>query len=344
MSKVSVIGIDLAKNSFQVHGVDSQGKPVLRKTLKRSQVAPFFANLPACIVGMEACASSTYWSRVIESCGHKAKRMHPKFVKPYLMAEKNDSNDAEAICEAVQRPRMRFVPNKTQEQADIQAIHRVRNNFVRARTAAINQVRGLPAENGMILKQGACHVRFHLPGILGDPENGLSGIMRRLLRCQYENITFLDAQIVEQDRLLKDIAREHEACRRLMRIPGVGVMTATMLLTVAGTGQDFKNGRQFAAYLGLVPRQHSTGGKRRLLGISKRGDRYARTLLIHGGRAVLRTLKMNREPLGDGARHAWLVNLLDRRGSNRASVALANRTARIAWSMLVHGTEYANAA
>lgn len=344
MSTVSVIGIDLAKNTFQLHGVDSQGKTVLRKTLKRTQVADFFSNLPHCLVGMEACASSTYWARVIDSCGHTAKRIHPKFVKPYLMAEKNDPNDAEAICEAVQRPRMRFVPNKTQEQADIQAVHRVRRGFVQARTAAMNQVRGLLAENGIVLKQGACHVRFFLPTIIDDHENGLSGTMRQLLRSQYENITFLDARIAEQDKALKDIAKEQEACRRLMRIPGVGILTATILLTVAGTVQDFKNGREFAAYLGLVPRQHSTGGKRRLLGISKRGDSYVRTLLIHGGRAVLRSMKMDRAPLGDGARNAWLVSLVDRRGHNRASVALANRTARIAWSMLAHGTEYAKAA
>lgn len=272
MRTVTTIGVDLAKNTFQLHGVDAHGKVALRRTLRRDQVVKFFANLPECLVGMEACASSAFWARAIEECGHTVRRIHPRFVRPYLMADKNDANDAAAICEAVSRPRMRFVPHKTQEQADIQAIHRVRKVLVLARTAAFNQARGLLAENGLVIRQGACHVRSHLPAMVGDQDNGLSEMMRRLLASIHEYITTLDARIAVQDKVLAGIAKEHEACKRLMKIPGVGVLTATILLTMAGAATDFKNGREFAAYLGLVPRQYSTGGKQRLLGITKRGD------------------------------------------------------------------------
>lgn len=344
MKNVTIIGVDLAKNTFQLHGVDVDGRTVLRRKLQRDQVATFFSNLPACLVGMEACASSAYWARVIEGCGHTVRRIHPKFIKPYLLADKNDANDAAAICEAVGRPRMRFVPNKTQGQADIQAFHRVRQGLVQARTAAINQARGLLAENGIVIRQGACHLRLQLPGIVDDLDNGLSSAMRRLLSSIYERIDFLEAQIDVLNKELQTIAKENEVCKRLMKVPGVGVLTATIMLAVVGTATDFKNGREFAAYLGLVPREYSTGGKQRLLGITKRGDSYARTLLIHGARAVLRAMKVGRTPLGDGIQTDWLARLIDRRGYNRASVALANKTARIVWNMLAKGTEYRMAA
>lgn len=344
MDRITTIGIDLAKNSFQLHGVDAQGKMILRKTLRRDQVVTFFANLPECLVGMEACASSAYWARVIEECGHTVRRIHPRFIKSYLMADKNDANDAAAICEAVSRPRMRFVPRKSQEQADIQALHRVRQGLIQARTAAINQVRGLLAENGITIRQGPSQLRLRLPVIVDDQENGLSGCMRQLLTSVYEHIVALEARIATHDRQLQTIAKEHEACNRLMKVPGVGVLTATILLTMAGSAADFKNGRQFAAYLGLVPRQYSTGGKQRLLGITKRGDSYTRTLLIQGARAVLGAIKIGRAPLGEGECSAWLVRLADRRGPNRACVALANKTARIVWSMLASGSEYRMAA
>lgn len=341
MKSVTTMGIDLAKNSLQLHGVDERGKPVLRKSLRRDKAVAFFANLPECLVGMEACATSAYWARVIEECGHTVRRIHPKYIKPYLMAGKNDANDAAAICEAVSRPRMRFVPRKSREQADLQALHRVRQGFVQARTAAINQARGLLAENGIVLRKGSSHVRSRLPDILNDPDNGLSGLMRRLLASLYEHIVALDAQIAAHTKQLKGVAQENDACKRLLSIPGVGVMTATLLLSLVGAASSFKNGRQFAAYLGLVPRQHSTGGKQRLLGITKHGDSYARTLLIQGARAVLRAMKYGHAPLG----HAdWLHRLVDRRGANRACVALANKTARIAWSMLAHESHYRAAA
>ena len=335
MKSVSTIGVDLAKNSFQLHGVDNKGKTVLRRTIRRDKVALFFANLPACLVGMEACSGSAYWARVIESCGHTVRRIHPRFVTPFRMADKNDANDAEAICEAVQRPRMRFVPHKTQDQSNIQALHRVRDRFVGARTATINQVRGLLAEYGITIRQGARYVRSQLPIILGDLDNGLSDVIRGLLAVLYEHIASLDEQISKQDTALKEIAKNREDCQRLLQIPGVGILTATILVALAGRAVDFKNGREFAAFLGLVPRQHSTGGRQRLLGITKRGDHYARTLLIHGARSVIRAANKRQS-----AEAGWLAGLVHRRGVNRAGVALANKMARTAWSMLAKGSEY----
>jgi len=343
MNTIKVIGLDLAKNIFQAHGIDEHGKIILRKKMKRDQVPSFFANLPSCLVGLEACATSAYWARVIESCGHTVHRIHPRFVKPYLMNNKNDANDAAAICEAVQRPHMHFVPHKSQEQADIQSIHRVREGFVKARTATINQIRGLLAENGIVIKQGACHVRKELPSIIDNFENELSSIMRQLLQTLYEYITILDDKIAEQEKFLTIISQENDACKRLMKMPGIGLLTGTVLLTATGRIGDFQNGREFSAFLGLVPRQHSSGGKSRLLGITKRGNGYVRTFLIHGARAVIRSIKMGGSPLGKGSTSKWIADLLERKGYNLASVALANKMARIAWCMLMHGSEYKQA-
>ena len=253
LKNVNTIGIDLAKNNMQLHGVDSSGKFCLRRTLRRDQVPLFFANLPACLVGGGMCHF-----RVLAAC-HRLSRTHrpsdsPSFCQTLSHADKNDANDAAAVCEAVQRPYMRFVPHKSQEQSDIQAIHRVRKGLVQARTAAINQVRGLLAENGIVIKQGACHVRSHLPTIVEDHENHLSAIMRELLAELYEHIVALDARIDWQSKALQLISNERDVCWRLMEIPGVGFLTATILLTVTGIPNDFKNGREFATFLGLVPR------------------------------------------------------------------------------------------
>jgi len=342
MKTVTTIGIDLAKNSFSVYGVDAKGKPVLSRTLSRAGVVRFFANLPACLVGMEACASSEYWARTIESLGHEVRRIHARYVKAFLFGAKNDTNDAAAICEAVQRPNMRFVPHKSPEQADIQCIHRVRQGYVKSRTAVVNQARGLLAEYGIVIRQGICAFRNQLPTIIADEENGLSGLMRQNLISLHESLCFLDNRILEQDKLLKVIVKENEACQRLMEVPGIGIMTATILLSIAGVASNFKNGREFAAYLGLVPRQNSSGGKTRLFGISKRGDCYTRYLLIHGARAALSRLIGGYTP--EHRRNTWIVELTTRRGKNRASVALANKTARIVWSMLTQGTQYKHAA
>ena len=342
MKAITTIGIDLAKNSFSVYGVDAKGKPVLQRTLTRTGVVRFFANLPACLVGMEACASSEYWARTIESLGHEVRRIHPRYVKAYLLGAKNDANDAAAICEAVQRPNMRFVPHKSPEQVDIQCVHRIRQGYIRSRTALINQTRGLLAEYGIIMRQGASQVRLSLPNIIADEGNELSGLMRRNLASLNDSLCFLDQQIAEQDTLLKAIAKENETCKRLMQVPGIGFITATVLLTVAGVASNFKNGREFAAYLGLVPRQNSTGGKTKLLGISKRGDSYIRTLLVHGARAVLSSLIAGRTP--ERRQNKWLAELAERRGTKRACVGLAHKTARIAWSLMAKGTEYKLAA
>ena len=342
MKTITTIGIDLAKNSFSVYGVDARGKCVLQRTLTRSGVTRFFANLPACLVGMEACASSEYWARTIESLGHTVRRIHPRYVKAYLLGAKNDANDAAAICEAVQRPNMRFVPHKSPEQMDIQCVHRIRQGYVRSRTALINQARGLLGEYGIVMPQGTSQARLRLPAVIADESNGLSGLMRRNIASLYDSLRFFDQKIAEQDAILKTIAKENEGCKRLMRIPGIGFITATALLTVAGVASNFKNGREFAAFLGLVPRQNSTGGKTKLLGISKRGDKYIRTLLVHGARAVLRSFVIGRMP--EGRRSQWLAALIARRGTKRACVGLANKTARIAWSLLAQGTEYKLAA
>ena len=342
MKTITTIGIDLAKNSFTVYGVNAKGKPVMQHTLTRAGVVRFFAHLPSCLVGMEACASSEYWARTIESMGHTVRRIHPRYVKAYLLGAKNDVNDAAAICEAVQRPNMRFVPHKSPEQTDIQCIHRIRQGFVRSRTALINQTRGLLSEYGIVIRQGTSTIRNHLPLLIADDANGLSPCMRRNLTSLYESLCFLDDRILGQEKLLKEIVRENEACKRLLKVPGIGILTATILLSVAGVASNFKNGREFAAYLGLVPRQHSTGGKTKLLGISKRGDSYTRTLLIHGARAVLHSFMSGRTP--QARQNAWLAELVARRGKNRAGVALANKTARIAWNMLAQGTEYRLAA
>lgn len=342
MKTITTIGIDLAKNSFSVYGADAKGKRVLQRTLTRSGLVRFFANLPACLVGMEACASSEYWARTVESLGHTVRRVHPRYVKAFLLGAKNDANDAAAICEAVQRPNMRFVPHKSPEQMDIQAAHRIRLGFVRSRTALVNQARGLLGEYGLIIPRGIHHVRSHLPTIIADEHNELSGLMRRNLASLYESLCFLDRQITEQESILKTIVKENEACTRLMRIPGIGFLTATILLSVPGVASNFKNGREFAAFLGLVPRQNSTGGKTKLFGISKRGDTYIRTLMVHGARAVLSSLIAGRTP--EHRQNKWLADLATRRGTKRACVGLANKTARIAWSLLAHGSEYKLAA
>lgn len=251
MTTVTTIGIDPAKNSFSVYGVDAKGKPVLSRALSRAGVVCFFANLPSCLVGMEACASSEYWARTIENLGHEVRRIHPRYVKAYLLGAKNDANDAAAICEAVQRPNMRFVPHKSPEQTDIQCIHRIRQGYVKSRTALINQTRGLLAEYGIVIRKGVCAIRNQLSALIADEENALSGLMRRNLTSLYESLCFFDERIREQDKLLKAVVKDNVVCQRLMQVPGIGIMTATILLTVAGVASNFKNGREFAAYLAL---------------------------------------------------------------------------------------------
>ncbi len=332
--KIRTVGLDLAKTQFQVHGVDETGTKVVNKALKRSQMLSFFANLPPCLVGMEACGSAHYWARKLSELGHTVKLMAPQFVKPYVKSNKNDAADAEAICEAVTRPNMRFVPVKDEEQQAVLALHRARQGFVKTRTAQANQIRGLLAEYGVVIPQGIGHIAKRLPDILEDGENDLPFLFRQLLERLGEHLKELDRQVGELDAAIQTWHRQSAASRRLAEIPGIGPITASALVASVGDAKNFANGRQLAAWLGLVPRQHSSGGKPTLLGISKRGDTYLRTLLIHGARAVVRVAegKENADPR--------LKRLLERRHKNIATVAWANRNARIVWALLAHDRTY----
>jgi len=333
--KVTAIGVDLAKNLIQLHGVDAQGKAALKKQLKRNQVLSFFANLSPCVIGMEACAGAHHWARKLESFGHRVKLMAPQFVKPYVKTNKNDAADAEAICEAVTRPSMRFVPTKNIEQQAVLALHRARQGFVKARTAQANQIRGLLAEYGIVIPQGLSHISKRVPMVVEDGESELPGVFRQLLQRLVEHLKEIDRQVLELEARIQLWHRQNEASRKLAQIPGIGPITASALVASIGDAKSFANGRQLAAWLGLVPRQHSSGGKQVLLGISKRGDVYLRTLLILGARAVLRILDQKTD-----CTQAWLKRLLARRNSNVAAVALANKNARIVWALLAHGREY----
>ena len=339
MNKSSVIGLDLAKNVFQIHGVDSDGEVVVRKQLKRSQMRQFFANLEPCLIGMEACGGAHYWSRELSGFGHTVRMMAPVFVKPYLKSNKNDRNDAEAICEAVQRPSMRFVQPKRPEQQAVLHLHHGRRLLVRQRVALSNHMRGILSEYGIVLPQGVKVIPRRLPVILEDGDNEVPMLARHLLaefKAQYDEL------IERIDRIEQQIKAWHAkdaVSQRLANIPGIGVLTATALAATVGEGQDFSHGRQLAAYLGLVPRQASSGGKERLLGISKRGDGYLRQLLIHGARAVIHHIR-RRLKAGRPSGNPWLEQLLQRCHVNEAAVALANKMARMAWVLVARHETY----
>ena len=333
--RVKVLGIDLAKSSFQVHGVDGEGNTVLRRKLSGEKLKRQMANMAPCLVGMEACGSAHYWARTFREYGHEVRLMAPQFVKPYVKSNKNDTVDAEAICEAVQRSSMRFVAVKETAQQDTQSLHRIRSLAVAHRTAQVNQIRGLLLEYGVKIPQGRRHVRARMPEILEDADNGLNALFRELLDGLYEELVRLDERIAEYDHKIEQLAQQDTRAQALMSIPGIGPKGATALLSAIGDAGVFGNGREMAAWLGLVPRQHSTGGKARLLGISKRGDVYLRTLLIHGARAVLRVAgkKTDRQSL-------WALSVQRRRGTNIAAVALANKIVRVAWALLTKGERY----
>ena len=326
--KITTIGIDLAKEVFQIHGVDQHGKAALCKQLKRNEMTKFFANMEPCLIGMEACGSAHHWARKLEGYGHTVKLMAPQFVKPYVKTNKNDMADAEAICEAVSRPNMRFVAKKTVEQQAILSVHRARQGFVKARTAQGNQIRGLLSEFGIVIPQGIRTIAKCVPEILEDGDNGLPGAMRQLIECLTNNLKEMDRQVKELEAQIQLWHRENEASRKLAEIPGLGPITASTIIATVGDAREFENGRQLAAWLGLVPRQNSSGGKQVLLGISKRGDTYLRTLLIHGARAVIRFAENKAEP------GSWLRKVMARRNKNVAAVALANKNARIIWALL----------
>jgi transposase len=332
---ITTIGLDLAKNVFQVHGADERGKAVLRKQLRRDQVTSFFAKLEPCIVGIEACGGAHFWGAKLTTLGHTVKMMSPQFVKPYVKTNKNDALDAEGICEAVGRPNMRFVPIKSAEQQSVVALHTARQGFVKARTAQANQIRGLLAEFGLVIPRGIRHLYERVPKLLEENEMSLPGRLRLLIERLLEHLKVLDKQVDELgDEILK-WHRASEASQRLEGIPGIGPITASALVAAAGDARNFKNGRQFAAWLGLVPRQNSSGGKNQLLGISKRGDVYLRTLLIHGARSVVQHAEAHLERANQ-----WLARLIGRRNTNVATVAVANKNARIAWALLTRGEDF----
>ena len=329
------IGLDLAKMVFQVHGVDRDEQRVIKRQLRRSQMLTFFEQLPACKIGMEACAGAHYWARELGQMGHEVKLIAPQFVKPYVKSQKNDANDAEAICEAVGRPNMRFVAIKTVAQQDLQAVHRIRGELVKSRTAKVNQIRGLLAEYGEIVPARIESIRRAIPELQEDATNGLTPLFRRLLEGLRLDLVELDRRVGELDQEIAVAAKEDPVARRLQTVPGIGPITATALVAAVGDGRQFKRGRDLAAWLGLTPGQHSSGGKDHLLGISKRGDSYLRTLLIHGARSVLRAVGNKSDP-----RSRWIAGVAARRHKNVAAVALANKNARIVWALLTRGEDY----
>jgi transposase len=333
--KVTTVGVDLAKSVFSVHGVDEHGRPALRKTVRRGRLLELFAQLPACVVGMEACSGAQHWARELRKLGHEPRIMAAEFVEPYRRGGKNDTNDAAAICEAVSRPQMHFVPIKSVEQQAVLAVHRLRQGLVEERTALANRIRGLLTEYGLVIGVGLDRLRKALPAILEDAENAVPGIAREVFADATRQLIELDARIGEYDRRIAALARASEPAQRLMRIEGVGPVTASAIVASVGDANVFRNGRQFAAWLGLTPRQHSTGGKQRLGAMTKHGDIYLRTLLIHGSRAVLRTTAQRID-----AKSRWVETLRRRRPDNVAAVALAAKHARIIWALLARGEHY----
>ncbi len=333
--KVTTVGLDLAKSVFTLHGVDERGNMVLRKTVRRAKLLELFAQLPACVVGMEACSGAQHWARELRKLGHDPRIMAAEFVEPYRQGGKNDTNDAAAICEAVSRPKMRFVAVKSVEQQAVLAVHRLRQGLVEERTALANRLRGLLTEYGLIVGVGLDRLRHALPAIVEDGENGIPGIAREVFADAARLLTELDVRIGDYDRRIAGLARASEPAQRLMQLEGIGAVTATAIIATVGDATAFGNGRQFAAWLGLTPLQHSTGGKQRLGAMTKHGDVYLRTLLIHGTRAVLRIT-----PQRSDAKSRWVERLRRRRPDNVVAVALAAKHARIIWALLARGQHY----
>ena len=335
MQAVTTIGLDIAKSVFQVHGVDAEGNIIIRRQLKRRYVLAFFQKLPPCLVGIEACASSHHWSRELQALGHRVRLMPPAYVKPYVKRQKNDATDAEAICEAVSRPNMRFVETKTTEQQGCLMLHRTRHLFIRQQTAVINAIRAHLAEFGIVAPVGRNGVD-QLLGVVADAnDKRLPSVARACVAALGAQLQMLKAQILQFDRLIRAWHRSSEASKRLDEIPGVGPALATALVASVADPKAFRSGRDFSAWIGLVPKQNSSGGKERLGSISKRGDRYLRSLFTAGALAVIRYAKIH------GTKHRpWLTALLARRPTKVAAIALANKIARMAWAMMAKGERY----
>jgi transposase len=335
--KLIRVGVDLAKNVFQVHGVDQHEKPIWRCQLSRNEwLRVMLGKIESgCVIGMEACGGAHHWARQLQAKGFTVKLIAPQFVKPYVKSNKNDANDAEAICEALGRPSMRFVTVKTVEQQDIQAVHRVRTGLIEQRTAKVNQIRGLVSEYGLTAPKQIRNLRATLPRWLEDADNGLSDRFRRLLNGLREDLQRLDERVAEMNQEIAVIAKTHPVAQRLQQLRGVGPLIATALIATVGDAKQFAKGRQMSAALGLTPKQQSSGGKERLLGISKRGDVYLRSLLIHGARSTIYAARNRTDQLSQ-----WINRIAMTRHPNIAAVALANKTARIAWAMLRNESNY----
>ena len=335
--KISRVGVDLAKNIFQLHGVGRHGEAVWKRRLSRDKWLAVLLDAiePGCEVGLEACGGAHHWARALQAKGYRVKMIPPQFVKPYVKSNKNDANDAEAICEAMSRPNMRYVQVKCVQQQDIQATHRIRSELMNHRKAKANQIRGLVAEYGLVAPQQFAGLRKAIPIWLEDAGNGLTVLFRRLVHGLWEDLSGLEQRIAEMDKEIAQLARDNPMAQRLQQLRGVGPLIATALVATMGSGTQFKRGRQMAASLGLTPRQHSSGGKERLLGISKRGDVYLRSLLIHGARSVIIHAKHQEDGLS-----RWVTALAARRHINVAAVAMANKTARMAWVMMAKDVDY----
>jgi transposase len=335
--KISRVGVDLAKNVFQIRGADDNGNALWKRKLSRDKwIKAICTPVPAGReIGMKACAGAHHWARRLSERGFQVKLIPPQFVTPYVKSNKNDANDAEAICEAMSRPNMRFVKVKTIEQQDIQAIHRIRSELMSQRTAKMNQIRGLVAEYGLVAPKRAYSPRKAIPMWLEDASNGLTTRFRHLLSGLSDDLNYLEERIAGLDGDIREVANTDPVAVRLQQLRGVGPLIATALIATVGNGEQFTKGRQMAAWIGLAPRQFSSGGKDRLLGISKRGDAYLRTILIHGARATIVHAKHRDDRLS-----VWVTDLAKRRNINVASVALANKTARMAWAIMNNGTDY----
>ena len=336
MKNTSIIGIDLAKNVFQVHANDQYGHTCFTRKLKRCDVLAFMAQQPKSLVAIEACGGAHYWARSLQAQGHNVKMIHPKYVKPFVQVNKNDARDAQAIAEAAARPSMPTVTIKSIQQQDIQAIHRVRESLVKEKTAISNELRGLLGEYGIVMAQGHKSIKETVLRVLEDAENGMSMKGRHIINDLREQWLDREARIDEYDKELKQIAKENDVCVRLQTIPGIGPVNATLLYSHAGDHNHFASGRHLSAALGLVPRQHASGGKENLLGISKQGNKHVRKQLVHGARAAYKVLasEENTSRLG-----MW-VKRMEGKHPNKIIVALANKLARIVWALMKHETVY----
>jgi transposase len=333
--KIHTIGIDLGKTSFHLVGLNDRGEVVVRKRFSRAQLLRFTANRKVHVIGMEACGGAHYLGRTLQEQGHEVRLIPAQYVKPYVKTNKNDYVDAEAIGEAVGRPTMRFVPIKSDDQLDLQSLHRVRERWVTRRTAVINQIRGLLLERGITLRKGRRYIDEALPGIVEDADAKLSGTVRLLLAQLKLELDQTALRLEEAEALIEQTVQDSEACQRLMQIPGIGPVTATAVISAIGNGAAFRKGREFAAWTGLVPREHSTGGQQKLLGISKRGNRYLRKLFVQCARAVLQQ-KTKQTP----GLKVWLEKMTSHTHRHVAAVALANKLARMAWAVLATGEAY----